>query len=304
MPIDPSGSRANPAALKVEPIYGVETSKPVAYDSPDHIQPWGTARDNSSDLRFNWRLYKWRETTRISVLDLGCSGGGFVKSILDGGGTAVGIEGSDYSLKNKRAEWATIPGNLFTADITAPFQVSFKATADDKPTAALFDIVTAWEVMEHIRADQLPQVAENILQHLAPGGVFIASISPFEEVINDVSLHQTLMDEAAWMESFAKLGLVQQPFVRKAFASDWVRGGDNAPGSFYVTATAEGDGVIKAGNLQAMIEDPIGLVAEFDRKYAWRDLSAAAKRAYALKRLAFAYAPRPLQIAWKKLRGV
>lgn len=50
------------------------TSKSVAFDSPDHVRPWGTARDNSVNLAFNRKLFWWfRERPR--VLDLGCSGG-------------------------------------------------------------------------------------------------------------------------------------------------------------------------------------------------------------------------------------
>ena len=47
-----------------------------------------------------------------------------MKSILDAGGFAVGVEGSDYSQRHKRAEWATIPDHLFTTDATVPFQLS------------------------------------------------------------------------------------------------------------------------------------------------------------------------------------
>lgn len=56
----------------------VETDYPVALDSPDHIIPWGTARDNSSNLRFNSKLYRLFDFTNRypKVLDLGCSGGG------------------------------------------------------------------------------------------------------------------------------------------------------------------------------------------------------------------------------------
>src|SRR3990167_2627697 len=100
----------------------VETDYPVALDSPDHLEPWGTKQDNSVNKRFNKKLIKLFGHTP-NVLDLGCAGGGFVRSIIKQGGLAVGIEGSDYSKKIKRAEWAKIPDNLFTADITKPFKL-------------------------------------------------------------------------------------------------------------------------------------------------------------------------------------
>jgi hypothetical protein len=34
----------------------IETEKPIAYDSPDHIQPHGTANDNTTQPRFNRKL--------------------------------------------------------------------------------------------------------------------------------------------------------------------------------------------------------------------------------------------------------
>ena len=97
----------------------ISTRSPVAKDSLDHLYPHGTANDNSVLPSFNTKLFnRWPEPR---VLDIGCAGGGMVKSIVDDGGFAVGIEGSNYSQKHKRAEWATIPDNLFTADATRPF---------------------------------------------------------------------------------------------------------------------------------------------------------------------------------------
>ena len=87
----------------------VLTQKPVALDSPDHLMPWGTRQDNSTNLQFNLKLARWLPLETLSVLDLGCSGGGFVKSVLDMGCLAVGLEGSDYSQVRARTEWATIP---------------------------------------------------------------------------------------------------------------------------------------------------------------------------------------------------
>ena len=71
----------------------VVTDTPVALDSPDHLTPWGTARDNSKNIRFNHKLLRlFNHLSRpLQVLDLGCSGGGFVRSLLDVGQFAVGI---------------------------------------------------------------------------------------------------------------------------------------------------------------------------------------------------------------------
>jgi hypothetical protein len=69
------------------------------------------------------------------------------------------MEGSDYSLIRKRAEWATIPDSLFTCDITEPFVLA----------GPLFYLVTAWEVMEHISQERLPGLCNNILLRMDCG---------------------------------------------------------------------------------------------------------------------------------------
>ena len=101
----------------------VETKFPVAYDSPDHLFPVGTANDNTTKPAFIEACYVYFNK-KISYLDLGCAGGGIVRNFLEAGHFSIGIEGSDYSKKNKRAEWARIPSYLFTADLTKP--LSFK----------------------------------------------------------------------------------------------------------------------------------------------------------------------------------
>src|SRR5262249_488147 len=106
--------------LPVNSPMRLETSKPVAYDSPDHLGPVGTANDNTTNPRFNRKLFAYLPDVRL--LDIGCAGGGLVKSIIDDGGFAVGIEGSDYSKQRRRAEWATIPDRLFTADAAGAFR--------------------------------------------------------------------------------------------------------------------------------------------------------------------------------------
>lgn len=215
-------------------------NKSVAYDSPDHIQPWGTARNNSVNLALNRKLMWWILASQLRVLDLGCAGGGFVKSILDQGGFAVGVEGSDYSKIRMRAEWTTIPEHLFTADITEPFQLLVvDEYGQEHPIQ--FNVITAWEVMEHINKDKLYDVFANISRHLSPHGVVIMSISPNEEIIQGVKLHQTVARSDWWISKFFEFGFVQHKEVLAYFGSDWVRGEDNAPGSFHLVMTREGE---------------------------------------------------------------
>ena len=149
----------------------IQTDFPVATDSLDHQHPHGTGWDNSVHAPFNAKILQRWPNARL--LDIGCAGGGLVKSIIDDGGFAVGVEGSDFS-KNQvppRAEWATIPGNLFTTDATKPFTIL------DDDTQIMFDVITCWEVMEHIAKDDIGGVLGNVANHLTPDGRFITSIN-------------------------------------------------------------------------------------------------------------------------------
>lgn len=218
----------------------IETEKPIAYDSPDHIQPHGTADNNTTKAIFNRKLYRLIPAGEVRLLDLGCSGGGLVKSILDDGGFAVGIEGSDYSLRHKRAEWATIPGNLFTADATVPFQLS-RADEDGARTPLTFNVFTAWEFFEHITEAGVPGVVENILRHLAPHGIVMASIATFPDVVNGVVLHQTLHMKPWWVRTFERMGLRHQPDIEKYFGFDMLNGLPLEDTSFTIAMSRAGD---------------------------------------------------------------
>jgi len=212
----------------------VRTEHPIAADSLDHLQPRGTALDNSRNHRFNWKLYALfgdREQP-LRVLDLGCAGGGFVRDCLYDGRFAVGIEGSDYSARLGRAEWPVLGGrHLFTADITKPFHVCSEQAG---PSGRLqFDVVTLWGGFEHIAEADLPSAFANVCGHLSPGGLVIASIS--DEALPH---HQTRRDRAWWMDRFRDAGLTPVESYGSYFAGQYIRGPRyNAPGSFHVIAS-------------------------------------------------------------------
>src|SRR3990170_1119622 len=145
----------------------LDTDHPIAVNSYDHLYPLGTARDNTKSPDFNARLFGLYPG-QIGVLDLGCAGGGFVESVIEDGHIAVGLEGSDYSLKLKRAAWATVPGNLFTCDISYPFVLH---AGDGLPCK--FDVVTAWDSLEHIEMGDLDMVFDNIKLHSKYRAMFL-----------------------------------------------------------------------------------------------------------------------------------
>jgi 2-polyprenyl-3-methyl-5-hydroxy-6-metoxy-1,4-benzoquinol methylase len=201
----------------------LRAERDCAYDSPDHLVPWGTRWDRSINGRFNeklWLLYP--KTHVVKVLDLGCSGGDFVKSCIDDGHFAVGIEGSTFSKDHKRSAWAIIPDYLFTCDITRPFELVFQSGSQEQKLN--FDVVTSWEVLEHIKEADLPALASNVHAHLSPGGLWIMSVANSEDVRGGLRLHQTVRPREWWRGKFKSLGFELLEQHKSYFARQFVRG--------------------------------------------------------------------------------
>jgi hypothetical protein len=209
-----------------DPQITIETEHPIAVDSLDHKQPLGSRIDNSSSRAFNRKLFELIPAKDVRLLDLGCSGGGFVRSILDAGGFAVGIEGSDFSMVRKRAEWGTIPQYLFTADATKPFTLR-----NCTPEPLQFNVVTGWEFWEHIPEACIAGVVENIVLHCAPGACFIGSISS-----NVEPHHCTAKPRQWWIDRFARCGWTFCHDLIEHFGENVVRGGSSPDGISYSVA--------------------------------------------------------------------
>ncbi len=200
----------------------LETKNPVAFESPDHLIPWGTMRDNSTNKKFvalmAARIRRENPGSVLGAMDIGCSGGQLVRDFRDLGWLAVGLEGSDFSLKHKRANWPDMAGkNLFTCDAAKPFKI----TANGQP--AQFNLITMWEVLEHINTPELPQLFANISGHLAAGGYFIASTTSAPDIHDGVDLHQTKWTNQEWRKwllekhpelEWVDLGLKSYQYVR------------------------------------------------------------------------------------------
>ena len=217
------------------PKLTIKARKKIAYDSNDHIFPWGTKRDNSKNPRFNNQLinlFQQRSAQScIKVLDIGCAGGGFVKSIIEDGHFSVGIEGSDFSKKNSRAEWRTIPRNLFTCDVTQEFSIR------NNGRKILFDVITCWEVLEHIPPNKLNAVLKNIKKNMAEGGLLICSIPNWPEIKNGVILHHIVKPKNWWLIRITMAGFICLPKYVKYFQTQFVRGKWQTRKNFHIIAT-------------------------------------------------------------------
>jgi len=185
--------------------FTVETNHPIAFESPDHLYPYGTKKNLKNTL-FNMVFYKIAKQEGFNppykILDMGCAGGGRVKSFIKQGHHAIGLEGSDYCKKHKMWEWIIIPKSLFTCDITKRFQVYHNNQK------AFFDLITAWEVMEHIQKKDLPMLFDNIKKHL--DGFFICSIATTPDEHEGFVLHQTVRPIKWWDYLFKQEGFIQR----------------------------------------------------------------------------------------------
>ena len=210
--------------LSVEGIQ-LETENPVAYESLDHLHPHGTKQDNTRYPRFVEKCEKILAPKKnLAFLDLGCSGGGMVLDAALRGHLSMGLEGSNYSQIAQRAEWRLLRNNLKTCDITKPFTLR-----NANGLVQQFDIISAWEVMEHIAEDDLSQMLQNIRKHLLPGGYFVASIANWADIDPEtgVNWHVTLHPYEWWVERFESEGF--EVCSELLDTIDLARGGYNPP---------------------------------------------------------------------------
>jgi hypothetical protein len=186
-----------------DPKVKVLTEHPVAVSSNDHIYPEGTALDNTRSPRFVTACENYFQKDSLKFLDIGCSGGGIVFDFLLKKHFAIGIEGSDFSLKAKRANWRVIPNHLFTCDATKEFKIL--ENTSQKQTR--FDVISCWEFFEHIPKELHGDVFNNVKNHLNPEGIFIGSIGTNVSFSSSGHpLHMTVEKFDWWKNNFKNNG--------------------------------------------------------------------------------------------------
>lgn len=209
----------------------LETEYPVAYESNDHIVPHGTIRDDTRYPRFihACEMY-FKDMDKLAFADLGCSSGGIVLDALLRGHEAVGLEGSDESFMQQRAHWRVIPKNLFTCDVTKPFTLKKDGIRKE------FDVISAWEMLEHIGESDLDILLKNIKEHLKIGGIFVGSIANWEDIDEKtgVNWHVNLHPYEWWSEKFKKFGF--EIITEKFSPHDMARGTYNPPHCYELPA--------------------------------------------------------------------
>lgn len=185
------------------------THHPHPVDSPDYTHPWGARNDDTHSPEFvQW--VKEHASPGAFCLDLGCAGGGLVADLREAGFEAYGIEGSTAPKEIGREAWLKYPDAFFHADLGKPWII-----------AALrgeFEVISAWEVLEHIPEQEVGIFLRNVASHLKPGGWFAGTISLREDVVDGIRYHQTVKDLRWWAEQFSHVGLLwfYLPFDRRA----------------------------------------------------------------------------------------
>jgi len=107
--------------------------------------------------------------------------------------------------------------------VTKPFAIY----ANDNNVNATFDVISAWEFLEHISEEDIQQLLKNISAHLADDGIFCASVATFEDVdpVTGQAWHVTVKPKQWWVDILGQNGLT---FVDKGFVTkDFPRGSGN-----------------------------------------------------------------------------
>ncbi|MEN3110446.1 methyltransferase domain-containing protein [Uliginosibacterium paludis] len=195
--------RGSIVSLDISKSVLVETDYPVAVQSNDHLYPESTAEGVVRPTPFVLNSIEILGKN-FRFLDLGVGGGGLVYEMAVHGVMAVGVDGSDFCRRNEIGFWPLLPGRLHTCDITKPFCIkSAEASVEIR-----FDLISSWEVLEHIAEVDLPGVLANVRNLLAPGGYFVGSISCVEYLSRDgVPYHVTVKSRDWWRALFWANGL-------------------------------------------------------------------------------------------------
>ena len=171
----------------------LKTEHNAATNSPDHLYPHGTLLDNNTHYPFiHWC------TTNIgqykTILDLGCAGGQLMYDFSRIRWYSCGLEGS---YKHNAGAWNKHP-NLFTCDISKPFEIKL---LEDNPHK--FDVITLWDVIEHLRMDELKQLFYNIKIHCHTNTlIFVTSDDNSCNPSGKAELHQTRFTKEGWQYLF------------------------------------------------------------------------------------------------------
>ena len=143
------------------------------------------------------------EATRY--LDFGCARGFLVRALREHGVEAWGVDHSPYCLETAEAE-------------AKPYMV---ASVEDLPSNTTFDVVTAFETLEHLTPAQIAEVLPALRQvttHACFATIPCSDMSHkgARAAADNDPTHITIVPRRWWLEQFAAAGFHQGPWQRLA----------------------------------------------------------------------------------------
>lgn len=215
----------------------LHTSSPFPGSAGSWPYPRISKPDDNQNYLFNKKLYALFGKKPLKILDLGCTGGAFVNSCIDDGQLAAGLAVGPAANRTGTSAAPLVPDSWFVHDPAAEFQMNLIEKDPATETAALFDTITSWDFIEHVPKNELYVLARNVLRHLAPGGLWILSISPVENTPSAQGPSE-IRDKHWWMIFFQSVGFVNHAGLIEYFGNDWVYGPlQGSPVSFPLVLT-------------------------------------------------------------------
>jgi SAM-dependent methyltransferase len=248
----------------------VITNNSLALESPDFLvqqeknlkMSFSAAEDNSTSAAFIDAVSNFFANRRsgdvsslkLNVLDLGCGGGQLIVDFSQQSFTnvCVGLDGVAGALG--RENWLTY--NMFhNVDLSKDYTI-----VDSQNEMVKFDLITSWEMIEHLHPTELDIFFRNMHKHLKSDGVFLGSIAMFPDIRDEFGyhqdcseynpstkqylLHQSVFDENTWKNKILKdYSVLDYPFVDERYRCGYLAPRDHPPdengvgGSFYLMIT-------------------------------------------------------------------
>jgi hypothetical protein len=187
---------------------GIITDHPIAIGSYDHENPKGALDQQGHEGLEFFAVLKTSYPDIKTVLDVGTAAGWFVYNGVRSGFDIYGIEGTDKA--DAATPWVLYKNvRLFHADLRYPFYLFNHTTAGgQRALSPLFDLVTAWDVLEHLTEEGIDNFLKCI--YMMSRKYFMATIEFTEE--NNEGYHILCRPREWWVEKFKDYGFIEQPF--------------------------------------------------------------------------------------------
>lgn len=160
---------------------------------------------------------------KLNWLDLGCAGGKLILDISKNKKTdiCIGLDGSVGVYKQKSWSSGKNKNVLRNADLSKEFFIEYETGE-----RVIFDVITAWELVEHFYENELETFFTNVYNHLSDEGVFIGSAANYPDVRDEngyspsdplfdkngkhYDLHKIFWDRNTWNRFLSKWFVIQE----------------------------------------------------------------------------------------------